>query len=124
MTILITPTDLRKIFATRLDDEALAMFCQMAQDLVDANLGSSEFTDERKSRIGLFLAAHLASTNSPQLQSERVGPYSYTRQGQTGMGLDATFYGQNVKILDTTGTLAKLGLRRASVGVIRLPDND
>jgi hypothetical protein len=55
------------------------MFRQMAQDIVTDKPGAAELPDERKTRIGLFLAAHLAITNSPQMASERVGPYSYTR---------------------------------------------
>lgn len=124
MTIVITPTDLRKIFNTRLDDTSLEMFCQMALDVIEEKLSVTTLSEERQSRIGLLLAAHFASTNSPQLASERIGPHSWTRQGEFGMGLDATSYGQAAKQLDTTGTLAKMGLRKATVGVIRKPDDD
>jgi hypothetical protein len=122
MTITITPTELRKVFNTRLEDSSLAIFCQMAEDVVTEKLSATSLGDEKISRIGLFLAAHFASTNSPQLKSESIGPHRWERQGQTGLGLDATLYGQSVKVLDTTGTLAKLGLRVATVGVISLPD--
>lgn len=122
MAIDITPAKVRDIFTTRLTDSQLGVFCEAATDLVVDKFTSSGLSDPRVERIGLFLAAHFASANSPVLQSERTGPHQWTRQGETGMGLDSTYYGQMAKTLDTTGVLGNLGTRIATVGVIGKPE--
>ncbi len=91
-------------------------------DLVADKFANSGLSDSRVERIGLFLAAHFASANSPVMQSERTGPHQWTRQGETGMGLDSTYYGQMAKTLDTTGVLGNLGMRIATIGVIGKPE--
>jgi hypothetical protein len=121
MTTVITPTELRQIFTTELPDDGLSVFCDTAADIVDEKLAGSGLSDARIKRVGLFLAAHLASSNSPVPQSENISGVSYTRQGQTGMGLDSTYYGQMAKTLDTSGKLSTLGKRLASVTVIGEP---
>lgn len=122
MTIEITPAKVRQIFTTRLTDPQLQVFCDSASDLVADKFANSGLSDSRVERIGLFLAAHFASANSPVMQSERTGPHQWTRQGETGMGLDSTYYGQMAKTLDTTGVLGNLGTRIATIGVIGKPE--
>jgi hypothetical protein len=48
---------------------------------------------------------------------ERIGEASVKYFGKTGLGLDATMYGQTVKLLDTTGILLDLGKRSVSINV-------
>lgn len=122
MTTSITPAEVRQIFTTDLSDASLQVFADAACDLVDEKLTDTGLSAARIKRVGLFLAAHLASSNSPATQSESIGGVSYTRQGQTGLGLDSTYYGQMAKTLDTSGKLSTAGLRLASVGILRGSD--
>ena len=59
-----------------------------------------------KKEIQRWLSAHFLSMYDQRVSSEKTGDASYTYEGQTGMGLDSTRYGQQAKILDITGTLA------------------
>lgn len=58
--------------------------------------------------IETWLAAHFYGLRDAQYQSKSTGGASATFQGQTGLCLDLTWWGQTAKILDTTGYLAKL----------------
>lgn len=112
---------LKEIFATTLSDAQLAAFINAATLIVTEELGSSPLSANRLTQIELYLAAHFASTADPRMQSEAVaGEYQYRTQGQTGQKLEATFYGQQVLLLDTSGTLARAaeGLKKATLAAI------
>lgn len=55
-----------------------------------------------------YLAAHFCAMRDPQEQTKSVNKASATFQGQTGLGLDLTWWGQQAKILDSSGYLAAL----------------
>ncbi len=58
------------------------------------------------------LAAHFLTMWERQAKSESVaGEWSITYLGRDGLGLDASLYGQQARVLDCSGTLAKLGLK-------------
>ena len=76
---------------------------------------SSIHDDTLLKEIEKWLAAHFVAIRDRRPQSETLGNASVTYQGQTGLGLDATLYGQQVKVLDTSGVLASMGKRIAEV---------
>lgn len=55
-----------------------------------------------------YLAAHFYCHADMIAQSRSTGGASGNMQGQTGMGFDATLYGQTAKRLDATGLLVNL----------------
>lgn len=67
-------------------------------------------------QIETYLAAHFYALKDPQFRSKSTGGASGQFQGQSGMGLDATDWGQQAKLLDYTGTLNSLATGRARVG--------
>ena len=86
--------------------------------LIDEELTGKGLSSERLKQIELYLAAHLITLRDPRTQSERISEEAFTYQGETGTNLDASHYGQTVKMLDTTGTLARLEQRRAVIEVL------
>lgn len=59
-------------------------------------------------RIEAWLAAHLYCTPDRPRQSLSRGGANASYQGQTGMHLESTYYGQSAMDLDFTGTLRKI----------------
>lgn len=59
-------------------------------------------------QVEIYLAAHFAALRDPQYQVKSTGKASATFQGQTGLGLDLTWWGQQAKLLDFTGLLARM----------------
>jgi len=75
--------------------------------------------DSVRCEIIALLAAHFLAMRDRRSKSESIaGEWSVTWQGTTGMGLDATDYGQAAKSLDCSGKLAKAGMKRATFEVI------
>ena len=103
-----TADDVRLIFSTDLLNDQLAQFQNMAHLLVvRGGAPLTELGEDLLSHLELLLAAHFAALRDPRMSRESVADeYEYSSQGRTGMGLDATFYGQQAKLLDSTGTLA------------------
>jgi len=114
---MITATQVKQIIETDLSDDIITAYITSASTLVDSILTDmpSSLLDE----IKRWFTAHLiACTRERQPQQAEAGPTSITFQGETGFGLDATLYGQQVKVLDYTGRLASLGLRKAAIRAV------
>ena len=118
MTVRVTATEVKAILDTALDDSVVEVFIDAANLVVTDILGSSTvLSDDQLKEIERWLTAHMiASTRDPQAASEKTGEANIKYQGVTGKGLDATFYGQQVKLLDTSGILeGSTGKRKATV---------
>lgn len=115
-----TASDVKQIIDTDLADAVVDGYISGATEVVTELLGSdSSISSELKTEIERWLTAHMiASTREQQLTEAKAGPASAKFQGRTGMGLDATLYGQQVKAMDTTGKLAALGGKKASMTAI------
>ena len=110
---------MKKILETSLSDGTtdqadndLLGFLTSANAFVTAHLGSVSppLGDDLLTEIEKWVAAHfVASTREQQASEVGAGDgVESTFQGKTGMGLTATFYGQNAVSLDTSGVLANL----------------
>ena len=114
MAIRVTEEDVRAVIDT---DSALSIrpFIVAASSLVDkvatADTGALLSTDDLV-EVERWLAAHFYAIRDPQYTSKSTGGASASFQGQTGMGLDATYWGQMAKRLDVTGYLANLDQAR------------
>ncbi len=126
MTVRVTAEDVQKIIETSKDTSVIEAFITAANLTIDTVLATAGLSEDQLTEIERWLAAHLmACSVEPQIMKEQAGNAAATYAGVTKMGLDATLYGQQVKILDTSGLLAAqealIGKRNASVYAIPGP---
>lgn len=124
MTARTTATAVKLIIATTLTDDQINAFIQSANLLVTNRCADQGMSDELLTEIETWLAAHLLSMRDQRTEGRSIGDVSFNYQGQTGFGLDATTYGQQVKLLDVSGRLASAGMRQASVTTFTEYDDD
>lgn len=99
---------------------------QVEEFITPANLVVTDVTADASYSAALlkeierWYAAHLVSCDDPQIKSETFGGGAGAYQGQTGMGLNYTTYGQQVLVMDYKGYFAELqqGKRPAVVKAI------
>ena len=91
-------------------------YISAANALVEANLASSGLSSTILTQIEIFLAAHFAvlSTERGGLRRDAFGDSSQSYQtiSEKFTGLNTTRYGQQAIVLDTTGTLAAIGVTK------------
>jgi hypothetical protein len=108
----------REIIDTDLTDAQLNAFINIAYNvtrLISGDLGSCGGGD-MECDITKLLSAHFVTLREGSPKSESVGgEWSITYRGSDGLGLDASLYGQNAKMIDCSGKLAKLGLKKAGL---------
>lgn len=113
MPALVTVDDVLKILPDEFAGEDLSTFISTADLLVTEELASTTLSTARKTQIELYLAAHLAiiTLEKGGLTRRRIGDSEDYFQMWTTIatGLQATRYGQQVAILDTSGVIAALG---------------
>lgn len=86
----------------------LSVFIADAIVYVDEFLSDKGLSDALLRLIAKNIAAHFAFLKEGQLKSETIGPTSSTFNMSSGLGLNATTYGQQAIMLDSSKTLAKL----------------
>ena len=94
------------------DLETLTPFITVESQLVDGISGLGAATLKEIER---WLTAHFVAIRDQRTVKDSIGDSSNTYRGKTGMGLDFTSYGQMAKALDTSGHLADLSLKKASL---------
>ncbi len=111
--------DIKEILDTELTAAQLAPFCTAANFLVYEKVSGTISDEDYLKEIAKWLGAHLAACSlEREVKTEEAGEYSATYSGTSSLGLDATLYGQQVKVLDTTGALANLGKKKAYFSVV------
>ncbi len=115
----VTDDNVKEIISTTVD---CAPFITAADLIVTERLTGSGLSDAMLKEITRWLAAHLVAIRDPIYKTEKTGDAMGTMFGQAGMGLDFTPYGQQVKVLDTSGLLADLGLKSAGLEVVDFLD--
>lgn len=73
-------------------------------------------TTDEKRELEMWLSAHLYTRSDPSYASESKGGGSGSKHGQTGMYLEASFYGQQAMMLDPSGCLRMLSKGQVAVG--------
>lgn len=127
MSFRVTATEVKEIIETTLTDAGVEAYISAANVTITAWLGgNANLTSDQLMEIERWLSAHLIACSERQLRAETAGQAKDEYAGSFGMGLDFTSYGQQVKMLDTTGILAaKVGRRAASLYAIpSFPDSD
>ena len=107
-----------ELFESDLDDATLQSWLEIAATHVDdIAAADASVSSARLEQIETLLAAHLASAQDQRLESGERQSASVTYQGETGMGIQGTKYGQQAAALDPTGTLQAMDKPTASIGV-------
>ena len=102
----VTDTEVFAIIDTTLTD--IDVFINTANMMVTSWLETAGLTDETLKEIERYLSAHVLSVQDQRVKSVGVDVLSESYQGQWGMGLNGTSYGQMAILLDTSGTLGKI----------------
>lgn len=112
--------DVLEIITTTLTD--IDTFVNTANLFVTNHLGSSSLDDTTLKEIERYVAAHFVAMTDTRVKSEKVDVLGTTFVTTVGMGLEASVYGQQAIILDSTGTLASIAKngpkQGASIGII------
>lgn len=114
----VTEREVRLVVETD-DDTLVAPFIDIANALVDdleSEDANSSLSAAMLKQIEILLSAHFYSHLDQPYIAKSTGGASGSFQGQFGMGLDSTRWGQSAKRLDKTGYLAQLDKGRSKVG--------
>ena len=123
MSYRVTAAEVETIIdiESSVSDATINAFINAANLTVTEIIGDdTTLSSDQKKEVERWLAAHfIACTLQHKPQAEGALDANIVYQGKTGMGLDSTYYGQTVKILDTTGKMAqKLGKKAVSIHAI------
>lgn len=98
----------RNIFNTDLSDNQISSWMDVATALVDdVEDADPSVPDKRLEKIERLVTAHLASSQDQRIGNATSETRSINYQGQYGMALNSTTYGQQAKVLDPTGQLGE-----------------
>ena len=86
--------------------------------MVNHNLTNKGFSEEYLAEIEKYLTAHLIELRSGQIKKKKLGDAETEYTGTFSEGLSSTRFGQNVLVLDTTGTFDNLGKPKAELEVL------
>lgn len=122
MAVRVTASEVKEIMDTTLSDVIVGAYITSANTLVNSVLGTGA-TDLLK-EIERWLTAHMiAVTRERQAQKEGAGGAYIEYTGKYGQDLSSTSYGQMAMALDTTGALAGLAGKSASITAIKSFDS-
>ncbi len=116
MAVRVTAAEVVTLTGSELESTTIDTFVVTANLIVNANLTGSGLSDDLLKEIEKYLAAHLIGiSRERQTQREEIGGDTNEEYAKLGLALDATTYGQMVKVMDTTGALANLGKKKATI---------
>lgn len=96
------------ILETDLSSNTITSWIDIATELIDdIENADSSIPDSRLEKLERLVAAHLASTQDQRIASGERESASVEFQGQTGIGLEGSKYGQQALLLDPTGLLGE-----------------
>ena len=78
---------------------------------------STSLSAAQLKEIERWFSAHLVCIMDPQLVSEEAMDAKDTYQQKIGLGLNQTRYGQQAMVLDTSGSLGKLGEKKITASL-------
>lgn len=105
------------IISTGLTESQINAMINTAHLVVEQNLATSGLSEDLLTQIELWMAAHFVCMRDPRKKQVKVDEVSVTYQGEVGIGLQGTPYGQQAIALDSTGTLATTSMKRAVISV-------
>ena len=117
---LTTVSRVKQILDTELTDENIEAYIGSAHVMLNSAFVGVSINSDLRLELETWVTAHMiASTREQQLSEASAGSAKAKFQGQTGLGLNSTFYGQVAKNMDTTGTLLRLDGKIASLTSIK-----
>ncbi|SDF83510.1 hypothetical protein [Thalassobaculum litoreum] len=118
MAARVTSAEVKAIVTTAIAD--VSNFIEPATLIVDEDLADKGMSSDRLTQIELYLAAHFVTISEERggLVSTKVGESEDRFRRFDGAGLMSTRYGVMAASLDTSGTLATMGGRKASLEAI------
>ena len=117
----VSVAEVKQIINTSLTDAEVLAAVSTAQAIINSQLASSGLTGQHLREIIRWLSAHFVAVRDQDegmVMEQRIGDTAVRYGGRLGEGLKLTRYGQQVLILDTTGTLAAFGRQRAEFKVM------
>ena len=114
-----TATIVKTLTGSTLPDATVEVFIGVANRLVTDKLAAKGLLDTQLADIEAFLSAHflVPRDRSTELTEQEVNDTRAVYGGKYGMNLDHTSWGQQAKILDTSGTLMRLDKAKATFRV-------
>ncbi len=109
----------RKIIDTELSDSVIDAYIDSANlTITEVFENDSTLSSDFLAVLEQWLSAHLLSSTRERQFSKAAGGNASIEYTPTGVGLQATLYGQQVISMDTTGRLAALSGKRASMSAV------
>lgn len=127
----VTSAEVQKIVDVE-DDADLEPYIAVANELVTEVCEAATKSDgagglipfygaSRLKEIERWLSAHFYCVFDPRAQRERVAVITFEAQSKVDLCLDVTHYGQQAKLLDTNGGLARLdAMAKGGKGLIKI----
>ena len=112
-----TAAEVQQIIDTEVSTTIIDVMITPAKLVVTSELGG-ELSSALLTEIEKWLAAHLIKMSwEKDKESVKIGE-AEEKYAKLGLNLDGSTYGQTVKLLDTTGKLANLGKKEASITAV------
>jgi hypothetical protein len=109
MAYRVTSAEVLEIMDTTLTE--VTAFITVANLIVTDKLGAKGLSDDLMKEIERWLSAHFATIKDPSSTEDKIGSSTQKKLSLflSGEGLKGTKYGQQVLLLDPTGTLVNIG---------------
>jgi len=112
----VTDAQVKEIIETTIDTNA---FIRSANLFVDNKLLNQGLSNDLLAEIELWIAAHFVAIREGKVTDETMGDGKVAfERAKMGKGLEATSYGQQALVLDSTGILAQSGKKRGIIQVV------
>lgn len=106
-----TVAGVQEIFSTSLGTSIISRMLSIAEILITEHVDPVGVSDELRDELKMWIAAHFCSIRDRQVKERSADGVRFVFDGgiQEGkVGFESTFYGKQVLMLDSTGTLAKI----------------
>lgn len=114
----VTEAEVKEIIDVDEDLTSILAHIMSANILVTKVLGTAGLEEDHLKEIERWLSAHFVAIQDQREKRVDTGEGKVEYWGKVGLGLDFTSYGQQVKVLDTTGKMADLGKKQGSMFTI------
>ena len=119
----VTVEEVKEIVETNLGNTSVQAFIKVGDLVVTNTLAGEGLSTESLKEITRWLSAHFVSIRDQHPEMIKIGEAEMRFRGKVGMRLDATMFGQQAQVLDTTGKLAKVGAIKTVIQIAHEVDN-
>lgn len=119
MAVRVTKAEVKLIIDTDVSDDVLDALILPANLIVTDQLTDSGHSVALLKEIEKWLTAHLIKMSWERATiREEIGGDTKEQYSKLGLNLDASTYGQTVKMLDTSGILFRLGQIKSTINAV------